>query len=189
MMVGYARVSTVDQNPELQLDALDKAGCGRLFTDKGSGADRERPELAAALHFCQKGDTFVAWKLDRVARSLAHLLEIAEELDLKGVAFRSLTECIDTSTATGRLMFHFLGGFVELERSMIRERTMAGLKISRAKGRRPGRVSRLKARDLALARERKALGVPNIVIARTLGVSEAHYYRWMKRANEQRTEA
>lgn len=138
-MIGYARVSTVDQNPELQLDALRAAECTKIFVDHASGADRERPELAKALTFVRKGETLVCWKLDRIARSLMHLLEIAADLEKRGVGFKVLTGNIDTTTAAGRLMFQMCGAFAEFERSLISERTLAGLAAARARGRVGGR--------------------------------------------------
>lgn len=138
-MVGYCRVSTLDQNPELQLDALRAAGCTRIFVDHASGADRDRPELAKALAFVRKGEVLCAWKLDRLARSLLHLLEIVTDLEKRGVGFRILTGNIDTTTAAGRLMFNMIGAFAQFEKELIRERTMAGLAAARARGRIGGR--------------------------------------------------
>jgi DNA invertase Pin-like site-specific DNA recombinase len=135
MLVGYARVSTQEQSPELQLDALQKAGCERIFVEKASGAQRDRPELRAALDFMRgKGDVLVVWKLDRLARSLKQLIETVEDLERRGIGFRSLTEQIDTTSPGGRLVFHILGVMAEFERSIIRERTRAGLDAARACG-------------------------------------------------------
>ena len=138
-MVGYARCSTADQNLDLQIDALTAAGCERIYTEKASGGDRERKQLAAALKFCQKGDVFVIFKLDRAARSLGHLIEIVDDLKDRGVGFKALNDAIDTTTAAGNLMFQIMGAFAEFERSVIRERTMAGLAAARARGRIGGR--------------------------------------------------
>ncbi|MBX3648249.1 recombinase family protein [Dokdonella sp.] len=139
MIIGYARVSTQDQNPELQLDALRGAGCEELFQEKATGKFRERPELTACLRSMRKGDTLVVWKLDRLARSLKDLVEIVHDLNQRGVGFRSLTEAIDTTSSGGRLVFHIFGALAEFEHSLIRERTMAGLVAARARGRKGGR--------------------------------------------------
>lgn len=138
-LIGYARVSTVDQNPQLQLDALEHAGCAKLFVDHASGAKTDRPELAAALEYARAGDTLCIWKLDRLGRSLPHLIEIAGQLADRDVALRSLTEQIDTASAGGRLIFHMFGALAEFERDLIRERTHAGLAAARARGRKGGR--------------------------------------------------
>lgn len=138
MLIGYARVSTQDQNEGLQIDALKKAGCEKIFVDKASGADRERPELASALSYVRGGDTLVCWKLDRIARSLSHLLQVTESLAARDATFQSLTETIDTSTPMGKMMFHLLGAFAEFERSLISERITAGLAARRKRGKKLG---------------------------------------------------
>ncbi len=143
-IVAYARVSTVDQDPQLQLDALKAAGCGRMFVEKGSGADRGRPELAKCLAFLRKGDVLLFWKLDRLARSVVHLGMIAEECERRGVGLRCLTQPIDTTSSSGRLMFSILSSFAEFERDIIRERTLAGLAAARAQGRIGGRPRKVK---------------------------------------------
>jgi DNA invertase Pin-like site-specific DNA recombinase len=150
MHLGYARVSTQDQKPELQLDALQQAGCEKLFTEKASGAQRERPQLQAALDYIRPGDTLVVWKLDRLARSLKQLIETVEELEQRGIEFRSLTESIDTTTSGGRLVFHIFAALAEFERSIIRERTRAGLDAARARGRVGGRPQALSEKDRAV---------------------------------------
>ena len=137
--IGYARVSTTDQDPALQLDALAKAGCTRVFEDKASGARADRPGLAAALAFVREGDVLMVWKLDRLGRSLPHLIETVNALESRGVGFRSLTEAIDTTTPGGRLIFHIFGALGQFERDLIRERTRAGLDSAVARGRRGGR--------------------------------------------------
>jgi DNA invertase Pin-like site-specific DNA recombinase len=147
MLLGYARVSTQDQKPELQLDALRLAGCEKLFTEKASGAQRERPQLQAALDYMRQGDALVVWKLDRLARSLKQLIETVEELEQRGIGFRSLTESIDTTTSGGRLVFHIFAALAEFERSIIRDRTRAGLDAARARGRVGGRPSALSEKD------------------------------------------
>jgi len=139
MNVGYARVSTRDQKPELQLDALREAGCERIFEEKASGAQRDRPELKAALDYMRGGDTLVVWKLDRLARSMKQFVDTVEGLDKRGIGFRSITESIDTVTPGGKLVFHVFGALAEFERSIIRERTEAGLRAARDRGRLGGR--------------------------------------------------
>src|SRR5690349_14516562 len=126
MLVGYARVSTLDQNPALQVNALKVAGCERIFTEKASGAQRDRPELKAALEYLRQGDALVVWKLDRLARSTRQLIDTVEDLKLRGIDFRSLTENIDTTTSSGRFVFHLFSALAEFERAIIRERTSAG---------------------------------------------------------------
>src|SRR4051812_20735172 len=127
MLIGYARISTSDQTPALQQDALAAAGCEKIFTDTASGSRTDRPGLAEALHFARTGDTLVVWRLDRLGRSLAHLIETVKELQERGVHFQSLQEQLDTSTSGGKLVFHVFGALAEFERDLIRERTMAGL--------------------------------------------------------------
>ena len=139
MLIGYARVSTQDQKPELQHDALAAAGCEKVFTEKASGAQRDRPELAAAVAYMREGDTLVVWKLDRLARSMKQLIETVERLEARGIGFRSLTEAIDTTNAGGKLVFHIFGALAEFEHSLIRERTLAGLAAARARARKGGR--------------------------------------------------
>jgi DNA invertase Pin-like site-specific DNA recombinase len=133
-LIGYARVSTEDQRPELQLDALRAAGCDPIFVEHRSGADRKRPELASMLAAVAKDDTVVVWRLDRLGRSLPHLIELVEQLGKADVGFKSLTEAIDTTTAGGRLIFHMMGALAEFERSLIRERTKAGMLAARGMG-------------------------------------------------------
>lgn len=151
MIIGYARVSTQDQSPALQIDALAAAGCEQVFNEKATGAHRERPELTACLRAMRKGDSLVVWKLDRLARSLKDLVEIIEDLQERGVGFRSLTESIDTTSTGGRLVFHIFGALAEFEHSLIRERTVAGLVAARARGRRGGRKLALSQADVRKA--------------------------------------
>lgn len=138
-LIGYARVSTADQNPALQLDALTAAGCERLFEDRVSGTTTERPSLTEAVSYARKGDVLVVWKLDRLGRSLAHLIETVRLLDGKSVGFRSLTEGMDTTTPGGTLLFHMFGALAQFERDLISERTRAGLRAAEARGRQGGR--------------------------------------------------
>lgn len=151
MIVGYARVSTQDQNPELQMDALSAAGCEQVFHEKAAGTSRERPELTACLRSLRQGDQLVVWKLDRLARSLKDLVEIIDDLQRRGVGFRSLTESIDTTNTSGRLVFHIFGALAEFEHSLIRERTIAGLAAARARGRKGGRKPALSKADVRKA--------------------------------------
>src|SRR6476661_2635842 len=127
MLIGYARVSTTDQTLALQQDALADAGCEKIFTDTASGSLAERPGLAEALNFARSGDTLVVWRLDRLGRSLRHLIDTVTTLEQRGVGFKSLTEAIDTTSSGGKLVFHIFGALAEFERDLIRERTQAGL--------------------------------------------------------------
>jgi DNA invertase Pin-like site-specific DNA recombinase len=178
MLVGYARVSTLDQKPTLQIDALKAAGCTRIFTEKASGAQRERPELSAALDYIRQRDTLVVWKLDRLARSMRQLIETVEDLQSRGIELRSLTESIDTATPGGRLVFHIFGALAEFERAVIRERTSAGLQAARERGKNGGRPRTLGPKDLAAAKA--LLADPAIRVedvAARLKVSPATLYR------------
>lgn len=172
MIIGYARVSTQDQNAQLQLDALAKAGCEQVYQEKATGKFRDRPELVACLRSMRKGDTLAVWKLDRLARSLKDLVEIIHDLDSRGIGFRSLTESIDTTSAGGRLIFHVFGALAEFEHSLIRERTMAGLVAARARGRKGGRKPAMSKADVRKAAA--MLADPKITkteIAKHFGVS------------------
>src|SRR5262245_3990065 len=151
MLIGYARVSTVDQNLALQCDALTEAGCQKIFTDQMSGAVADRPVLHDALEFARSGDTLIVWKLDRLARSMKQLIETIEDLRVRGIGFRTLTEALDTTTAQGRLVFHMFGALAEFERSLIRERTRAGLAAARRLGRTGGRPPKLTDDDIEAA--------------------------------------
>jgi DNA invertase Pin-like site-specific DNA recombinase len=178
MLIGYARVSTQDQDLALQLDALQAAGCEKMFTEKASGAQRDRPQLKAALEYMRAGDTLVVWKLDRLARSLRQLIETVEELHARQIGFRSLTESIDTTTSGGKLIFHIFGALAEFERAVIRERTQAGLAAARARGRLGGRPAALSADDLQAAKA--LLRDPEITVtqvAARLGVAPSTLYR------------
>lgn len=151
MRIGYARVSTQDQRPELQLDALAAAGCEQVFQEKMSGKDKDRPELETCLKVARQGDTLVVWRLDRLGRSLKDLVEIVHALQERGIGFQSLTENIDTTNAGGKLVFHVFAALAEFERSLIRERTMAGLAAARARGRKGGRKIKLEKSDVRKA--------------------------------------
>jgi DNA invertase Pin-like site-specific DNA recombinase len=178
MLVGYARVSTEDQNLDLQKDALAKAGCERIWEDRASGARDDRPGLAAALSHAREGDCLVVWRLDRLGRSLRSLIDFTEELRERGVEFRSLTEGIDTTTPAGRFYFHILGALAQMERELVRERTVAGLAAARARGRKGGRKPKLSAKQVAHAR--KLLEDPYTTIkevAASMGVNRSTIYR------------
>jgi DNA invertase Pin-like site-specific DNA recombinase len=178
MRVGYARVSTGDQTTDLQTDAMRVAGCERIYEETASGAQRDRPELMRALEHLRAGDVLVVWKLDRLARSLRHLIDTAEELQKRGIGFVSITEGIDTTSAGGKLVFHIFGALAEFEREMIRERTKAGLKAAKSRGRRLGRPSALSDNQIKMARSLKAAGdLSSSEIAKQLGVSRATLYR------------
>jgi len=176
--VGYARVSTLDQNPERQLDALKTNGCAKLFVERASGAKEERPQLLAALEYLRPGDTLVVWKLDRLARSMKQLIETVDELKAREIGFRSLTEAIDTMTAAGELFFHIFGALAQFERSIIRERTNAGIKAALARGRKRGRRTKVKPDDIKAALA--LLKDPEISVraaAKRLGLSVSTLYR------------
>lgn len=178
MRVGYARVSTSDQETHLQTDALEVAGCERIFTETASGAQRDRPEMTKAVEFLRSGDVLVVWKLDRLARSLRQLIETVDELQERDIGFVSLTEGIDTTSAGGKLVFHIFGALAEFEREMIRERTVAGLKAAQSRGRKLGRPSALTDQQIKMARSMKAAGdLSSVEIAKQLGVSRATLYR------------
>jgi DNA invertase Pin-like site-specific DNA recombinase len=151
MNVGYARVSTQDQNVELQLDALQKSGCEETFQEKVTGKTRERPELIQCLRMLRKGDVLIVWKLDRLARSLKDLVEIIHSLEEKEIGFRSITESIDTTNPSGKLIFHIFGALAEFEHGLIRERTLAGLASARARGRKGGRKPSMSHQDVQKA--------------------------------------
>lgn len=179
MFVGYARVSTQDQNPALQLDALKALGCEKVFVEKASGAQRERPEMKAALDYMRAGDTLVVWKLDRLARSLKKLIATAEELEREKIGLVSLTESIDTTTPGGMLTFHVFGAIAQFERALIRERTTAGLVEARRQGRKGGRPSVMRPSDVTAARAMMKEGtLPVRDIAKRMGVSVATLYRY-----------
>ncbi len=176
-LIGYARVSTDEQNLELQLDALEAAGCKRVFRDVGSGSLKHRPQLDACFDYLRTGDTLVVWRLDRLGRGLKHLIESIDELHAREVGFRSLTEAIDTTTPAGRLQFHIFGALAEFERETVRERTRAGLAAARARGRLGGRPASLSPEKLAAAEAMRAHQHPMRDIAAALGVSRATLYR------------
>src|SRR5271165_6730583 len=181
MLIGYARISTSDQNLELQQDALAKAACLKISTDVASGGTASRGGLSDALTHLRSGDTLVVWRLDRLGRSLKHLIETVTELHARDVGFRSLTEGIETETSGGRLVFHLFACLAEFEREVIRERTRAGLASARARGRRGGRPTLMDEKKNALARRMHADPANSSSdIARVLDVSRATLYRSLK---------
>jgi DNA invertase Pin-like site-specific DNA recombinase len=182
MLIGYARVSTQEQTLNLQRDALEKAGCTKIFTDTASGAKSERKGLDEALSYVRKGDTLVVWRLDRLGRSLPHLITTMTDLEEQGIGFKSLTENIDTTTSGGKLIFHIFGALAEFERNLIRERTQAGLTAARARGKKGGRPKALTQRQLGIARELYEKRHPIAEICRTLKISKATLYRSIKTA-------
>lgn len=184
-IIGYARVSTADQNPEAQIDALRQAGCARVFTDHASGAQASRPQLDAALDYLREGDTLTVWRLDRLGRSLPHLIEVVQALGDRGVEFRSLSEAIDTTTPTGRLLFHVAGAFAQFERDLIRERTNAGLVAARARGRQGGRPTVMTPQRVATAQQMRAAGKSIEQIANVFGVGRSSVSRALRRAKEE----
>ena len=184
MLIGYARVSTHEQTLDLQQDALKKAGCDPIYTDTASGAKAERKGLQDALQYLREGDVLVVWRLDRLGRSLKHLIETITALEGRGIGFKSLSENIDTTTSGGKLVFHVFGALTEFERDLIRERTKAGLAAARARGRQGGRpkASSLNTdKKVALAQalcEDKNNSVADICA--TLRVSRSTLYRYLK---------
>lgn len=180
MLVGYARVSTVDQSPEMQIDALKTAGCEKIFTETASGGKADRPELQNALVYLRDGDRLVVWKLDRLARSIGQLIQTLEHLEARKIGLQSITENIDTTSPGGRLVFHIFSAMAEFERNLIRERTLAGLDNARKKGRRGGRP---KAMDNASIVQAEALfqqgELSSKAIAERMGVSVATLYRYV----------
>jgi DNA invertase Pin-like site-specific DNA recombinase len=180
MLIGYARVSTHEQTLNLQQDALTKAGCTKIFTDTASGAKTERIGLEEALTYVRKGDTLVVWRLDRLGRSLPHLITTMTDLEERGIGFKSLTENIDTTTSGGKLIFHIFGALAEFERNLIRERTQAGLTAAKARGKTGGRPKVLTGRKLSIAKDLYDRRHPIAEILQTLKVSKATFYRSIK---------
>lgn len=181
MKIGYARVSTDEQNPELQIDALEKAGCEKIYIDKVSGAKTERKELSEALNYARQGDCLVVWRLDRLGRSLKHLIEIVDGLETAGVGFVSLQEGFDTTTSGGKLVFQIFGALAEFERNLIRERTNAGLKAARTRGRIGGRKAKLSREQVDTLRnmyESKAHTIKEI--CGVFGISKPTFYRYVE---------
>jgi len=186
MLIGYARVSTNEQNLDLQKDALEKAECERIFVEQMSGSSANRPELNKTIDMLREGDTLVVWRLDRLGRSLKHLIELITKLEERKVGFKSLTESIDTTTSGGKLIFHIFGALAEFERNLIRERTNAGLSAARARGRKGGRPMFLDSqkREVAiqLYNEKKHTIKE---ICQIMGISKPTLYSYINKANSQ----
>lgn len=185
MKIGYARVSTDDQNLSLQLDALKDADCGRIYRDKASGAKAQRPGLQEALEHLREGDMLVVWRLDRLGRSLKHLIETVQLLEERRIGLQSLQEAIDTTTSGGKLVFHIFGALAEFERNLIRERTQAGLQAARARGRKGGRPKALDEKKQALLYQlydEKKYSVKQI--CKMVGVSKSTLYSYLNQRED-----
>lgn len=184
MKIGYARVSTGDQNLDLQERALRDAGAERIFTDHASGTATSRPGLAAAMAAIAPGDTLLVWRLDRLGRSLPHLIAVVADLGQRGVGFQSLNDGLDTTNAQGRLVFHMMGALAEFERSLIKERTQAGVQAAKARGVRLGRRPRLNAGQIEHARALIGSGESPSAVARTFRVGRSTLYRALRAAGD-----
>jgi len=181
MNIGYARVSTFEQNLDLQIDALKKADCEKIVTDAISGSIAERPGLSKLNEILRKGDTLIVWRLDRLGRSLKHLIEIINNFEKKGVAFQSLEETINTKTSTGKLIFHLFGSLAEFERNLITERTRTGLEAARARGRQGGRPKKLEKDKRQLAVDLYQDKKHSIKqICSTVGISKPTLYKYIR---------
>ncbi len=179
MMIGYARVSRQDQNLDLQIEALTRAGCEKIYEDKINGVRTERPGLTRTLEMLREGDTLVVWKLDRLGRSVKQLVDIAGELHKQGIQFKSLTDAIDTGTPSGRFFFHVMASLAEMERELIIERTRAGLDSAKEFGRKGGRKPKMTSSKIESAKKLLASGIPPRDVAKDLGVSVPTLYRWL----------
>ena len=179
MLVAYARVSTEDQNLELQLSALNKIGCEKFYQDQLSGARNNRPGLQLALEVLRKGDTLVVWKLDRLGRTVKGLIDLINSLHQKGIHFKSITDNVDTSTPSGRFFFHIMASLAQMERELIAERTKAGLAAAKAQGRIGGRKRKMTKSKIESAKKLLASGVLPKDVARNLGISIPTLYRWI----------
>lgn len=184
MLVGYARVSTADQYLSMQEDALKNSGCEEIFNDIASGAKAARPGLHAALSRLRKGDTLIVWKLDRLGRSLSHLIQVIKELNQKGIGFKSLQENIDTITSGGQLIFHIFGALAEFERELIRERTKAGLKAARVRGRLGGRPHLLTDKQISKLQQHYKKGDLSVIeICKLFNIAKPTLYRYLEKNN------
>jgi DNA invertase Pin-like site-specific DNA recombinase len=179
MLIGYARISTQDQNLELQREALIHAGCKKVFEDKISGTRSERPGLTKTLEMLREGDTLVVWKLDRLGRSVKQLVDLVTELNQQGIQFKSLTDSIDTGTPSGRFFFHIMTSLAEMERELIVERTRAGLEVAKQLGRTGGRKPKMTSSKIESAKKLLGSGIPPRDVAKNLGVSVPTLYRWI----------
>lgn len=181
MKIGYARVSSDDQSLDLQRDALQSAGCERIYQEKESGGKTERPELSRLLEVLRQGDTLVVWRLDRLGRSIKHLIEVVEKLEAMEVGFQSVTEAIDTTTSGGKLVFHIFAALAEFERTLIRERTRAGLQAARARGRQGGRPVSISPHQQRMAQALRDDPSQSVAqICKALGLSRTTFYRYTK---------
>ena len=183
--IGYARVSTNDQDLSLQLDALEKEGCIKIYSEKISGASEARPELQNAIAYLRAGDTLVVWRLDRLARSLKDLISLVNSLGEKGIHFKSITENIETNSINGRLVFHIFAALAEFERDLIRSRTQAGLEAARARGRKGGRPNLLNDQQKEkLQKLIKDSSLTPIELQKMFGVTRSTLYRYAKNKEE-----
>jgi DNA invertase Pin-like site-specific DNA recombinase len=178
MLIGYARVSSTDQNLDLQIDELNKAGCSKIFSDKISGVNKKRPGLDEAISHLRKKDTFIIWKLDRLGRNLKGLIEFTGQLEKQGIHFRSLTDGIDTTTPAGRFFFHVMASLAQMERELLIERTKAGLDAARKRDRVGGRKRSMTPAKVEAAKKLLGQGMPPKDVAHNLGVSIPTLYRW-----------
>ena len=185
MKIGYARVSTLEQNLDLQIDALKKAGCEKIITDEVSGSVADRPGLTKLKEILRKGDTLVVWRLDRLGCTLKHLIEWVNELDEQGIGFKSLQETIDTTSSSGKLIFHIFGALSEFERNLIRERTRAGIEAARSRGRQGGRPRKLSKDKRQLAVD-LYLGKKHSIaqICEMTGISKPTLYKYVREAKK-----
>ena len=179
MLIGYARVSTQDQNLTLQREALINAGCEKVFEDKVSGTRADRPGLSKTLEMLREGDTLVVWKLDRLGRSVKQVVDMVSELNKQGIQFKSLTDSIDTGTTSGRFFFHVMASLAEMERELTIERTRAGLEVAKKLGRKGGRKPKMTDSKIESAKKLLSSGVPPKEVAKNLGVSVSTLYRWL----------
>ncbi len=186
MLIGYARVSTNEQNLSLQKDALEKEGCEKIYVEQASGSKSSRPELERTIDLLRKGDTLVVWRLDRLGRSLKHLIELVTKLEESGIGFKSITESMDTTTNNGKLIFHIFGALAEFERNLIRERTQAGLASARARGRMGGRPHALDDKDKKTAVKMYNTKEHSVgEICQTMGISRPTLYNYLRKAEEE----
>ena len=179
MLIGYARVSTQDQNLTLQREALINAGCEKVFEDKVSGTRADRPGLSKTLEMLREGDTLVVWKLDRLGRSVKQLVDMVSELNKQGIQFKSLTDSIDTGTTSGRFFFHVMASLAEMERELTIERTRAGLEVAKKLGRKGGRKPKMTDSKIESAKKLLSSGVPPKEVAKNLSVAVSPLYRWV----------
>jgi DNA invertase Pin-like site-specific DNA recombinase len=179
MIIGYVRVSSQVQNLDLQLEALNQAGCDKIYEDKASGSKTDRPGLMLALEVLREGDTLVVWKLDRLGRTVKQLVAFVSEFEDKGIHFKSLTDAIDTSTPSGRFFFHIMASLSQMERELMLERTRAGLAAARARGRQGGRKRKMTELKVLSAKKLLASGTAPKEVASHLGISVPTLYRWI----------